>query len=341
MGSSVFVSLDDAPGLYQRMLEGFRVGTPRVSEIMDEFARSRGDPQAKRLLQLSDLHFGSEKALENQGYLAAHLKGVLKSVQRVVVTGALFDNPKREHYLAFRNFRSDLEASTGQDLIVIPGNHDEKVRGNALRGIGQRLDEVANLEWSSLVVDDAMQCVFYCLDSSKDAPDFARGRVTREQMMEIATLFETKAAAKAALRDYLSVALIHHYPYSFKAAAETRIQKALDAVGLDEERFLRMDDADQFLTWCVGRKIPLILHGHKHVARHVTDQIEWKEKVWRDVSAVGCGTSLGMEGLPLSYNILEWSPSTRKWSAWFFADPGFGTGFEEQYVAVHPVRPAA
>lgn len=163
-------------------------------------------------------------------------------------------------------------------------------------------------------------------------------------MMEIATLFETKAAAKAVLREHLSVALIHHHPYSFKAAAETRIQKALDAVGLDEERFLRMDDADQFLSWCVGRRIPLILHGHKHLARHVTDRIEWKngkENVWRDVTAVGCGTSLGMEGLPLSYNILEWSPSTRKWSASFFADPGLGTGFEEQYVAVHPVREAA
>jgi 3',5'-cyclic AMP phosphodiesterase CpdA len=180
--------------------------------------------------------------------------------------------------LAFRNFRSDLEASTGQDLIVIPGNHDEKIRGNALRGIGQRLDEVANLEWSSLVIDDAMQCVFYCLDSSKDAPNFARGRVTRQQMMDIATLFETKAAAKPVIRDYLSIALIHHHPYSFKAKTETRIQKTLGAVGLDEEQFLRMDDADQFLSWCVGRRVPLILHGHKHVALHVTDTIEWKRR---------------------------------------------------------------
>jgi hypothetical protein len=337
-GYSAFAALSEAPRLYQLMLDGFRDGLGKVEEIIDDFNKMRRESPNKRLLQLSDLHFGTTKALENQAYLSAHLKSELASVDRIVITGDLFDNPKRADALAFRNFRADLETATGKDAIVIPGNHDQKILGNTVFGFGRKLKQLANLEWSSLVIDDDLQCVFYCFDSSKDATDFATGRVSREQMMEVATLFETKAALKPELRMYLSIALIHHHPYSFKSKSETRIQKFLALIGLNDERFLRMDDAEQFLSWCVGRNIPLIMHGHKHVPRHVTDRIEWthgKEHVWRNITAVGCGTSLGIENLPLSYNILEWSPSAKKWSASFFSDPGFGTGFEEQYVALH------
>jgi hypothetical protein len=131
--------------------------------------------------------------------------------------------------------------------------------------------------------------------------------------------------------------LIHHHPYSFDARTETPLQRGLKAIGLSEENFLRMEGADEFLSWCVGRRVPLILHGHKHVPRHVKDRIEWKhgkEPEWREVTAVGCGTSLGAEGLPLSYNVLEWSPRSQKWSVAFFSDPGLGTGFEEAYVSL-------
>lgn len=340
-GVSTFATLDDAYGLYQRILEGFRGGMACVERIIYEFNLRNRESGSKRLLHLSDLHFGTTKALENQTYLSAHLKSRIDSVDRIVVTGDLFDNPKREDALAFKNFRAELESASGRDIIVIPGNHDQRLFGNTMFGFGQKLRELADLEWSSLVVDDRMQCVFYCFDSSKGAGDFARGRVTAEQMMEVATLFETKAVAKPELRRYLSIALIHHHPYSFKAKAETRVQKVLAAIGLSEERFLRMDDADRFLSWCVGRHVPLILHGHKHLPRHITERIEWthgKDREWRDVTAVGCGTSLGIEGMPLSYNILEWSPSTQRWTASFYADPGFGTGFEEQLIALHSVE---
>ena len=100
-----------------------------------------------------------------------------------------------------------------------------------------------------------------------------------------------------------------------------------------------MDGAHKSLIWCAGRKVFLILHGHKHVARYVKDNIFWshgKDNELRAATAVGCGTSLGAEGMPLSYNILEWSPTSEKWSAAFFSDPESGPGFEEILVALHP-----
>jgi 3',5'-cyclic AMP phosphodiesterase CpdA len=341
-GESAFAPLEEAEWLYRRLQEAIyygRDGAAQAARILEEFNSQNDDSRVKRFLHLSDLHFGTSQALQNQAYLSAHLKTKLDSFHRVIMTGDLFDNPKKRDALAFRNFRADLEASTGKEVIIVPGNHDQKIYGNTFLGFGRKLRELTKLEWSSLVVDDELQCVFYCFDTSRDAQHYARGKVTREQMIEVATLFETKIVKKPKIKDYLSVALIHHHPYSFNAKTETPLQKGLKAIGLSDEGFLKMEDADEFLSWCAGRRVSLILHGHKHVPRHVKDRIKWthgKKSDWREVTAVGCGTSLGAEGMPMSYNVLEWSPTSQKWSASFFSDPGLGTGFEEIYVALHP-----
>ena len=344
-GESAFADLADAARLFPKLLDSLTSGKhPKAAaQVLHTFNANQGDGGIKRILQLSDLHFGTRHALKNQAYLSSHLKQKLPKVHRVVVTGDLFDNPKEADALAFRNFRAELEAASGKEVIVIPGNHDQKIAGNSFLGLGRNLKEMSKLEWSSLIVDHDLECVFFCFDSARDAGNFARGRIDKSQMMDVATLFETKLAARPALSDYLPVALIHHHPYSFKTNAETLLQKGLKMLGLGEERFLRMEDADEFLQWCAGRRVRLVLHGHKHVARHVEDSIEWKHGTqagYRSVTAVGCGTSLGAEGMPLSYNVLEWSPKTRKWSAAFFSDPGTGTGFDEEYVALHSVKSA-
>jgi predicted MPP superfamily phosphohydrolase len=343
-GVSTFAPLDSAYGLYQQLFDRFWAGPQVFDRILEEFDRDLPRSTSKRLFHLSDLHFGTRKALENQAYLSAHLATKIEHTDRIVITGDLYDNPTKDDALLFNNFRSSLEVVSGRESIVVPGNHDQKILGNSFLWFGRKLRPVADLEWSSLVVDDELECVFYCFDSTKDAGDFARGRVTKQQMVEVATLFEAKVVAKPRMREYLSVALIHHHPYSFDSAKESRVQKVLKTFGLHEESFLRMEDAEEFLTWCAGRNVPLVLHGHKHIQRHVSDSIKWdhgKSSSWRDVVAVGCGTSLGVEDYALSYNVLEWSPSTRKWTVSFFADPGFGTGFDEQYVRMHVVERSA
>jgi 3',5'-cyclic AMP phosphodiesterase CpdA len=251
-------------------------------------------------------------------------------VNRVVVTGDLFNNPKREDAIAFRNFRASLSRLTGKDVVVIPGNHDQKWLGN----VGSPLKELANLEWSSLVIDHEMQCALFCFDSSRDA-NLAKGRVSREQMMEIATDFETKCVGDPNIRDYLRVSLIHHHPFSFETGRETIVQRALQAVGLTDEYFLRMDDADAFIDWCVRKNIPLILHGHKHVQRHVRKHY-WNLK-HVEITSVGCGTSLGAEGKALSYNILTWDPTSKSWAVSFYSDPGDGSGFIRQQISLHTI----
>jgi 3',5'-cyclic AMP phosphodiesterase CpdA len=286
-------------------------------------------------LHLSDLHFGARGVSDKEAYLSARLHEVAPTVNRVIITGDLFNNPNREEAIAFRNFRASLARLTGKDAIVIPGNHDQKWCGvrNSMLG------ELANLEWSSLVIDDEMQCMFFCFDSSREA-ELSRGKVTTTQMVDVATLFETKAVTKPEVRRYLHVAAIHHHPFSFETSQETWLQQLLGKFGLTDEYFLRMENGDEFVTWCGKRGIPLVLHGHKHVQRHVTKTVTYQEgrgNTRREVTSVGCGASLGVEGYPLSYNILGWDPVSKCWSAEFFADPGDGSGFTQQYVALHAI----
>jgi hypothetical protein len=102
---------------------------------------------------------------------------------------------------------------------------------------------------------------------------------------------------------YLCVALVHHHPFSFLVDEKSLLNRGLRWVGKTDECFLCMEDGDKFVDWYARRSIPLIMHSHKHIPRYVCRDI-WGEGVQRtrNANAVGCGTSFGAEGKPLSYN---------------------------------------
>ena len=327
-GVAAFAPLRDVNELYSKLQQAS--DNPQTLEsILATFHAKRVVGRA--ILHLSDVHFGTDAALENVAYLSAHLQSISKNVGRVVITGDLFDSPKRGPAIAFRNFRATLsQQRKGEEVIVIPGNHDQKWLGN----VGSPLGQMANLEWTSLFVDDQMKSVFFCFDSSREA-ELARGRITVQQMKDVAIEFETKSLVKPEIRDYLRVALIHHHPYSFETAKETKVARALEKFGITDEYFLRMDDAEGFLKWCRARGIGLILHGHKHIARYVKGRVELPGSRHHSLVAVGCGTSLGAGGKPLSYNLINWDGASKSWSVSFYADPGDGSGFNPEFVSIH------
>jgi len=331
-GRAAFASLNDAYRLYQQCYEVFGRDPREIDAVLRSY-RPRRTHQS--LLHLSDLHFGVPGVSDKEAYLSARLHEIAPTMSRVVITGDLFNNPKREEATAFHNFRVSLSRLTGKNTIVISGNHDQK-----WYEVGKsKLGELANLEWSKLVIDDEMQCVFFCFDSSRDA-DLSRGKVTTKQMVDVATLFETTAVTQPDVRKYLHVALIHHHPFSFETSQESWLQQLLSKFGLTDEYFLRMENGDEFVTWRAKRGIPLVLHGHKHVQRHVKKGVTYQEgrgKLRRDVISVGCGTSLDVEDYPLSYNVLGWDPVSKCWSTEVFADSGDGSGFTQQYVALNTI----
>jgi calcineurin-like phosphoesterase family protein len=330
-GCSAFAPLADARILYERSLAIALQNDPgAVDDILRKY---RSSARAVQLLHLSDLHFGTRWAAENEALLAAQLERVAREANRVVITGDLCDNPKREDAIAFRNFRLSLKRLTGKDPIVVPGNHDQKWLGNVSSG----LRELAQLEWSTLVPDHDIECVFFCFDSSIDA-NLAKGRVTSNQMRDVGTMFATECAGNPEVEHYLRIALIHHHPFTFETKSQTLVQRLLAGLGMDDETFLRMDDADLFLRFCAKSGVPLVLHGHKHVQRHVQEIVHYDtggREANASITAVGCGASLGANGKNLSYNLLTWDPRSRRWCASFFASDPDGSGFTRQYVALH------
>jgi len=106
----------------------------------------------------------------------------------------------------------------------------------------------------------------------------------------------------------------------------------LDKIKITDE-LLRMDDADSFLGWCANRRVGLILHGHKHVPRYRQEWVTRSDGTGQSITAVGCGTTLGAQGKPLSYNLIAWEPVSRRWNVSYFMDPGDGSGFVEQYLS--------
>ena len=321
--ASTFVSVSHADDLLIRILEAAKQSKTAVTHVLK--TASLG-PLEKRILHLSDLHFGTKRATALEAFLVASIAREAQKVDRIVITGDLFDNPTSHAKNAFTNFRSQLERITNKDLIVIPGNHDESFKGNRLGFLGRMFKQVATLEWTSLVIDPEMRCVFFAFDSALDAKVSAQGVVTNEQLIRVGTMYQSRLDRDHDLANYLSVALIHHHPFSW-SSSEPKI------LGYSLENLLYLESADEFLEWCALRNIPLILHGHKHVPRHVVERIDAGD-IRKRIQSIGCGSSLGAEDGPLSYNILSWHPETQNWSAAFFVDNGNATGFTQRYISI-------
>lgn len=339
-GASAFAPLSDIEELrYQLELashEGRHRGpfphfrsTAAFDAVLRRWSESRPS-RSRRLLHLSDLHFGTTDATENQPLLEAELREVVKSVDRVVITGDLFDTPKNDYATLFTTFRNNItHLAGGREPISITGNHDQRMIGL----FGDDYKQVALIGSTKVVIDDECRMIFICFNSSVRG-SFARGKITKSQFRQIGAEYRTHTAARPELKDYLPIVLVHHHPFSFDVAPETWVQRALSAVGLRDESFLEMVDAQDLHHWCMDWKVRTILHGHKHKARYVERDVE-RGGERAALTAIGCGSSLGAEGSPVSYNMLEWDPVGQRWVAAFFESIN-GGAFREIIASVSP-----
>jgi calcineurin-like phosphoesterase family protein len=337
-GASAFARLAEANELLHRLQEAMHNGkrhrpfppfptTTNFDHVLRDWAR-RTQRKYRRLLHLSDLHFGTQDAAENQTLLDAELREVVRGVDRVVITGDLFDTPNKNYATLFTNFKNNItHLSGGREPISIAGNHDQRMIGL----FGEDYKHVALIGSRKIVVDDQAEMVFVCFNSSENGR-FARGRITKPQFRQLGGDYRTLMAARPELKNYLPIVLVHHHPFSFDVPAETWVQRALNAIGLRDESFLEMVDADDLHHWCLDWKIKTILHGHKHKARYFEREItKGSDKML--LTAIGCGSSLGAEGSPVSYNMLEWDPSSQRWIAVFYESVN-GGAFRETVAAV-------
>ena len=341
-GVSTFVEVDAAERLLHELHDVFErfamIGPPfagpatfAIDEILRRWTARAPTHQARRILQVSDLHFGSKAAATNQQFLEAELRDVVKTVDRVVVTGDLLNTPDGIHAASFKGFRNQLtHLAGGTPPVVIPGNHDQRYLGI----LGEDYKQVFEIATTGVLVDDKSKMIFVCVNSSA-AGSIARGRITKKQLVSLGAELRTQHSARPELKQYLPIVLVHHHPFSFDLPPETTVQKILALIGLRDEAFLEMADAPLLLNWCADWKIRMLLHGHKHKARYVERDVARVGEPPFFVTSIGCGTSLGAEGAPLSYNILEWNEGAGSWAASFWQSDN-GGAFREITATVSP-----
>ncbi len=283
----------------------------------------RQKPWSPKVLHLSDLHFGTEEAASNWTLLLNHLDRVVKEGDRVVITGDLMQAPNDNNRRELEAFLSRLAGMTRTYPVVIPGNHDEK---SLYGSFWQKLNQVVRLDHQAVEVDDGVRCVFLGFDSSLEAKR-AKGRVTPEDTKRVGDRFELTLSLQGHIQDYMLIALVHHHPLPFEASRE-EIAKYIQEWAL-ESMFIGMEEGEEFVRWCGRRGVDLILHGHKHRPRLRDESVLVPSGRTKHVTVVGCGTSLGIRGHPLSYNVITWNGRRSRSSVAFFEGLADGSGFYE------------
>lgn len=338
-GANAFAKLSEAKELVHRLADTQFERRPRrpfpfpttsgFDYVLQDWSK-RNPRTYRRLLHLSDLHFGTEEAIENQAILDSELSEIVQKVDRVVITGDLFDTPNKNYATLFTNFKHNItRLAGGREPISITGNHDQRMIGL----FGEDYKQVALIGSQKIVVDDQCEMVFVCFNSSEKGR-FARGRITKSQFRQLGGEYRTLTASRPELKGYLPIVLVHHHPFSFEVPPETLVQKALNAIGLGDERLLVLSNPEDLHLWCMDWNIKTILHGHKHKARYVEREVA-RASNRALLTAIGCGSSLGAEGSPVSYNLLEWEPRSKRWIASFFESIN-GGAFRETVAAVSP-----
>jgi metallophosphoesterase superfamily enzyme len=342
LGGACVLALDAAKKFFRNeLLDLLRKEPSHVDAVLRRQAEEVG---TKTLLHISDLHFGDRDADRSRRYLKSHFDLNLEHVDRVVVTGDLFNTPDPALRDQFLDFKTDIERMTDKPLIVIPGNHDVRTKGNVVRGItSQTYEFIVDIGFHPLVIDDELACIFFCFNSVEEG-NLARGSVSDAQLERMATSFNEEIGRGRRRRgtrsvgSYTRIALVHHHPYAYETVPTAGYDTFLRRVTGNEDTFTRFDHADRFITWCAEMNVSLILHGHKHVPHHVQADVDVAGRT-RTMVIVGCGSTTGTENSPRCYDEVSLNPETGRWGVTFYYDASnAGAGFRVQEMTIDTRR---
>ncbi|MGT2486582.1 metallophosphoesterase family protein [Methylobacterium oryzae CBMB20] len=332
LGSSCALPLHEAIEFFNSQLANLSLDDVRPIDDMISFESSEN--RARKILHISDLHFGNSCDGDVRRYVKSHLASVAETIDRVVFTGDAVDTPDIKLMAQFSEFKADIERLSGKQMITIPGNHDVRAGGLRIPIVGPppKYKNVFLAGYSPIVVDDELECVFFCFDTC-DGGNLARGRISDRQLRAISADFQERVT-RSKITTFTKIALVHHHPFAYETVASTFYDRLVRKITGDEDSFTRFEGAEKFVGWCASRGVSLILHGHKHVPYHVLAEIE-TDRGPHEIFSVGCGSTMGAERTPLTYDVVALDRRTGRWGAKFFADrSGVGAGFAAQQISI-------
>jgi 3',5'-cyclic AMP phosphodiesterase CpdA len=284
------------------------------------------------LLHLSDLHFRATTratTTDKASYLT-HLETCLGrckdeglKVDVVVVTGDLVDSENINQALHLRVLQSargylehlcgQIGVSPTQGLLVIPGNHDYRWKGNVfvtrLRDNFQKTFD----EFNRHVLFPHLKLLVACFDSNAGTYRFelAKGKVDltafdrlRQQVDQTPEPF-----ARLARQEAVRVALVHHHPLPIAEAETLEPRSWVDWMfgrmveGASEYMLLR--NSGSFLHRLLQENFRLVLHGHLHRRGYWLPGTTFGEDHrWLEVIACGsCGQPA--DGKTHTFNVVK------------------------------------
>ncbi len=223
----------------------------------------------RRLVQVSDLHFGALRA-ETVEPLLRHLRSLCPDV--FVVSGDLTQRATRAQFVSAREF---LERVPCHRQVVVPGNHDVPL-WNVWKRFGeprQRFDKHISGEPFPTAIDEELAVVGV---NTARSWAISNGRINARQLMEVARRF--REAPPGALR-----VLTCHHPFVLPEGTPAK------------ERARRSDMA---LGSLVEYQVDMLLTGHRHVP--------WVSNLGTAIPTVhgGTTTSSRTRGVENSFNEL-------------------------------------
>ncbi len=270
--------------LFSHLADHF--GSPDLNLLKQQFVREmlmgkEEAPQVK-IIHLSDLHLGSPLARRRLPRVQALIESVVYELGEgapivPVITGDLMDSPSDASLGDFRCFVSFLKRLGIEEPVVVLGNHD--VRENGWRR--SRLEQAVNICRSPPVVWMEEHEVAFACFNSVNGGHFARGSIGESEFTKVGNALD-EFPDRA--RSFTLVGALHHHPISVDHPAWYGKKWYEKLMGSRWEKTEALEDAKLLLRWLETRRIPVVLHGHKHIPRFDKH---------RDLAVIGCGSTVG------------------------------------------------
>jgi predicted MPP superfamily phosphohydrolase len=268
-----------------------------------------------RIAHISDVHWESgDQAVTDR--LAVALAAEHPDV--LVFTGDLVNNPWRVPWA--KPWLMDLcracQIDPDKNLLVIPGNHDNRLLGNfgfrPLTGLPFRLS-FRKLMRRRIVRFADLGVTFFRFDSNPLMLGFARGKIGWWEFYRLKREWNSLSAVdRTQIDSSVKIALVHHHPVPIPFEGS--------------DRFLVLKDAHRFMQFLAERKIDVVLHGHMHRAPYSLVSLGTCGKEARVLEVLGAGSvikySPDHDPRGHNFNLLCVESRGLRYVRQFFALPG-------------------
>jgi hypothetical protein len=263
------------------------VGGVPLNNVQRDYYRRFGlrENRPVTIIQLSDIHLGSEEANIRLPLLQQHLAQLVNRHRKssdvvLAVTGDLMDSPDNQHLDRVRAFIQFVGTLELPPAIYLIGNHDVRRNGflnEQLRAMLQLpIGAASGVRWF-----DAFGIGVVAVNSVV-RDHLASGFVGERQLIDLAVQLDQKANRF----EYTLISAIHHHPTPV-ARPDWYVAPFYERlIGSAFEETESLDDAGAFLQFIRDQGVSAILHGHKHIPR--IGKVPGTE-----IPIIGCGSSVG------------------------------------------------